>query len=202
MSETASVVPTSVRRLDGNADAQRLACLISAYDELQTVLRCCERLMTMLDDGAGPPDEIGIEALWTLALLSYARAFATGDGGPALTEKDLAQQGEDGDRLRWHRVLLRLREQQADRRTNPRETYTVGVAQDASGAANAVAVTSVRAPLVDQAAVRQTGGLAFPLCAVLDERIDPLQKTIFEAARGLPPARLNGMDLIEVAPEH
>ena len=43
---------------------------------------------------------------------------------------------------------------QADPRANPRETYTAGVAQDASGAANAVAVSSVRAPLVDEGALR------------------------------------------------
>jgi hypothetical protein len=201
MSDAASAVPTSIRRLDGNQDARRLAGLVSAYDELQTVLRCCERLMTMLDEGARPPDDVVVEALWTLALLSYGRAFATGDGGPALTEKDLAPQGEDGEVLRWHRVLLRLREQQADRRTNPRESYTVGVAQDASGAANAVAVTSVRAPLVDGVAVRRTGAIAFPLCAVLDERIDPMQKRILASVRDLAAVQLNRMDLVEVAAE-
>jgi hypothetical protein len=201
MSDPATAVPTSIRRLDGNADARRLASLVSAYDELQTVLRCCERLMTMLGDDVRTPDEVGVEALWTLALLSYARAFATGDGGPALTEKDLTPQDEDGEVLRWHRVLLRLREQQADRRTNPRENYTVGVAQDASGAANAVAVTSVRAPLVDRAAVRQAGAIAFPLCAVLDGRIDPMQKRILASVRGIAAVQLNRMDLVEVAAE-
>jgi hypothetical protein len=201
MSETASAVPTSIRRLDGNRDARRLACMVSAYDELQTVLRCCERLMTMLGQGVENPDDVGVEALWTLALLSYARAFTEGDVGPALTESDLTAQGEDGEVLRWHRVLLRLRNQQADPRTNPRERYTVGVAQDGSGAANAVAVTSVRAPAVDTGAVRQAGAIAFPLCAVLDERIDSLQKKILATVRDLAPGKLNRMDVVEVAAE-
>jgi hypothetical protein len=204
MSDIASAAPTSIRRLESNEDARRLACLVSAYDELQTVLRCCERLMTMLGEGISAPDDVGVEALWTLALLSYARAFATSDGGPALTETDVEAEsvkGVKGEVLRWHRVLLQLRDQQADPRTNPRESYTVGVAQDPSGAANAVAVTSVRAPLVDRAAVRQAGAIAFPLCAVLDERIDPLQKQILVAVRGIAPGQLNRMDLVEVAAE-
>jgi hypothetical protein len=198
-----SAVPTSIRRLEANEDARRLTSLVSAYDELQTVLRCCERLMTMLGEGVRTPDDVGVEALWTLALLSYARAFAPREsGGAALTETDLtAPDGDAAEVLRWHRVLLHLRERQADPVANPRETYTVGVAQDSSGAANAVAVTSVRAPLVDRAAVRQAGAIAFPLCAVLDERIDPLQKRILAAVRGIAPGQLNRMDLVEVAAE-
>ena len=40
MSETARAVPTSIRRLEANEDARRLTSMVSAYDELQTVLRC------------------------------------------------------------------------------------------------------------------------------------------------------------------
>jgi hypothetical protein len=201
MSDPASTLPTSIRRLDGDPDAQRLARLVSAYDELQTVLRCCERLMTMLGDDVGTTDDVGIEALWTLALLSYARAFSEGEGWPALTESDLATEGGDGETVRWHRVLLKLRDQHADPRANPRETYTVGVAQDTAGVANAVAVTSVCAPMVDSGAVRQAGAIAFPLCAMLDKRIDPLQQRILATVRGIAPGTLNRMDLIEVAAE-
>jgi hypothetical protein len=203
MTDIASAAPTSIRRLDGE-DAARLARLVSAYDDLQTVLRCCERLMTMLGDGRGTPDDAGVEALWTLALLSYARPFAEGEGagaGPApLTESDLADEGE-GEARRWHRVLLHLRDRHADPVTNPREIYTVGIAQDSAGLPNAVAVTSVRAPLVDRAAVRQAGAIAFPLCAVLDERIDPLQKSILADVRSMPTAKLNRLAVVEVAAE-
>jgi hypothetical protein len=195
MSETASP-PTSIRRLD-TKDAIRLARLVMAYDDLQAVLRCCERLMTMLDDGGEAPDDVGVEALWTLALLSYARGFADGEGGAALTTTDLPD--DEGEVLRWHQVLLHLRDHHADQSRNPRESYTVGIAQDASGAVNAVAVTSVRAPLVDLAAVRRLGSIAFPLCAVLDERIDPLQKDILADMRDIARDKLERLDLVEVA---
>jgi hypothetical protein len=198
MSETASAAPTSIRRLD-TKDATRLARLVMAYDDLQTVLRCCERLMTMLDDGGDGADDVGVEALWTLALLSYARGFAEGPGGAALTTKDLVGAGDDGEVLRWHGVLLQLRDQHADQSRNPRESYTVGIAQGPTGAVNAVAVTSVRAPVVDKAAVRKAGSIAFPLCAVLDERIDPLQKEILADMRDIAREQLDRLDRVEVA---
>jgi hypothetical protein len=199
MTDTAGA-PTSIRRLD-TKDAARLARLVMAYDDLQTVLRCCERLMSVLDDDGNGADDVAVDALWTLALLSYARGFAKGEGGAALTTKDLASAGGDqAEVLRWHRVLLHLRDQHADRSSNPRESYTVGIAQDASGAVNAVAVTSARAPFVDKAAVRRAGAMAFPLCAVLDERIDPLQKEILADMRGITRDKLDRLDLVDVAP--
>lgn len=199
MSETASA-PTSIRRLD-TGDAARLARLVMAYDGLQTVLGCCERLMSLLGDEGEPADEVAVEALWTLVLLSYARAFADGEGGPALVSGDLATAEEDRDEvLRWHQLMLHLRDHHADASGSPRESYTVGVAQDASsGEVNAVAVTSVRTPLVDPAAVRRAGATAFRLCAVLDERIGPLQKGILAEMRDIPREELERLDLVEVA---
>jgi hypothetical protein len=194
MADSETTVPSSIRRLDSD-DAGRLIRLVGAYDELQTALHCCERLLALLGDDTGGIDPSGIEALWTLALLSYARAFGQG----ALTEDDLEDPKRDGEALRWHRVLLHLRDYHADPTSNPRETYTVGVAQDADGAVNAVAVTSVSAPLVDAAAVRQAGAIVFPLCAVLDERIGALQENILASVRDTAPEELAAMDLIEVA---
>jgi hypothetical protein len=196
MPENTTAVPTSIRRLD-TADATRLAILVEAYDDLQMVLRCCERLVTMVS--ADDLDEVGVEALWTLALLSYARSFADRDGTPALTEDDVDESAGGGDARRWHRVLLHLRDHHADAGSNPRETYTVGLAQDPSGTVNAVAVTSVRSPMVDGAAIRQAGAMVLPLCAVLDERIDALQQSILADTRDAPKTQLDAMDLIEVA---
>ena len=189
-----TAVPTSIRRLDSDAAGQ-LIRLVEAYDELQTVLQCCERLLTLLSGDPGRTDDLGVEALWTLTLLSYGRAF--GPGG--FTEEDLRDSGCDGEAVKWHRVLLHLRDYHADASANPRETYTVGVAQGADGTVNAVAVTSVGAPRVDAAAVRQAGAIAFPLCKVLDERIGAVQGSILADVRDMPREELAALDLIEVA---
>src|ERR1700712_5254346 len=136
MTNVASAVPTSIRRLEGS-DATRLARLVSAYDDLQTVLRCCERLMSVLGDEREGPDDVGIEALWTMALLSYARGFSDDDGPAPLSEDDLSAPGEEAEALRAHRALLQLRNRYADPSRNPRESYTVGIAQDEAGVPNA-----------------------------------------------------------------
>ena len=66
--------PAVVRRLDDPA-AAALAELVEVFEDLQTVLRCCERLVTELA-AEGEPDPVVVEAVWTTALLSYARCFA------------------------------------------------------------------------------------------------------------------------------
>lgn len=199
--------PTSIRRLESTA-AVELARMVSAYDDLQTVLASCERLLTLLNSPGAVASDPMCEALWTLILLSYGRAFgAVGRDAPPLTEADVANvRGADergdkkggGERVRWHRVLLVLRDRHADPAVNPRENYTVGVARDADGLVNAVAVTSAPAPVLDPDAVRQAGALAFPLCGLLDERIGERQQTLLEAVRDTPKAELDTLQLIEV----
>ena len=142
-----------------------------------------------------------IESLWTLALLSYARAFADSDDGPAVTEDDLVEPEGDskGEVLKAHRVLLHLRDHHAHASMNPREVYTVGLVQDDdSGNVIAVAVTSIRSPNVDAAAVRQAGAIAYQLCASLDGRISALQEVILDEVKDTPRAQLDAMEQVEV----
>lgn len=128
--------PTAMRRL-GTPGAAELAGLSAMFEDLQTVLRCCERLVTDLGtvDG-GEPNGVVVEAVWTTALLSYARCFVAAKARPALTDKDLTAAQPEGDVLKWHQVVLRLRDHYADPTVNPRERFSVGVAQDESGAAS------------------------------------------------------------------
>jgi hypothetical protein len=204
MSET--TVPTSIRRVESDS-ATRLAGFVAAYDDLQTMLRACEALMTALGDpatGANAADDVVIESLWTLALLSYARAFADGDDGPAVTEDDLDDGDSKGEVLKAHRVLLHLRDHHAHAAVNPREVYTVGLVVDESADdadkpnVVAVAVTSIRSPNVDAAAVRQAGAIAFQLCTSLDGRISALQEVILDEVKDTPRAQLDAMEQVEV----
>ena len=86
-----------MRRLDDPA-AAALAELVEVFEDLQTVLRCCERLVTELAV-EGEPDEVVVEAVWTTALLSYARCFSATGEGVALTEDDLTS--DPHRRPRW-----------------------------------------------------------------------------------------------------
>lgn len=192
----AAPAPTPVVRRLESAEAQVLVELAGTFEDLQTVLQCCERLVAAL---AGPQDDVLVESLWTTAMLSYARSFAPSKGS-ALTEEDLAATKLEGDLVEWHRLLLRLREHHADPAINPREIFSVGVAQDADGAASGVAVTSARQPTVDDLTVRQTGAIAYALSQVVNDRIEAMQAALFDDLKETPRADLDKLVVLDVAP--
>ena len=192
-SSAPSAPPPVVRRLEG-AEAQVLTELAGTFEDLQMVLLCCERLVTAL---AAQPDEVVVEALWTTAMLSYARAFAP-DTGSALTEEDLAATNLEGDLVEWHHMLMRLRDHHADPVINPREIFSVGVAQDAQGAANGVAITSARQPVVDDLTVRQTGAIAYALSQLVNDRIEAQQKEVLARLEGTTRAELDKLVRLDV----
>ncbi|MCW2614284.1 MAG: hypothetical protein JWN08_1278 [Frankiales bacterium] len=195
-----AAVPTAVRRLTSPA-ALALADLAGTFEDLQTVLRCCERLMTELGV-EGEPDDLALEALWTTAVLSYARCFAPGQRGTGLTEDDVTGLGLAGDVLGWHRVLLKLRDRAADPGVNPRESFSVGASQDDTGHAAGVAVASTRQPGVDEVSVRQTGAVAYALSGLVDERLVAQQGVVFTAVAAMARPALDNLALLHlVTPE-
>ncbi len=189
--------PDVVRRLDGPS-AAALAELVEEFEDLQTALRCCERLVTELAVEGGP-DAVVVEAVWTMALLSYARCFSSGEEGVALTEEDVTATQSSEEALEWHRLLLQLRDHHADPAVNPRERFSVGVAQDAGGQPSGVAITSARQPLVDDLTVRQTGAIAYGLSALVNQRIEARQEEVFDEAKALPQDELDKLVPLDVA---
>lgn len=187
--------PTVVRLLT-TEDAQALAALAAAFDDLQMVLRCCERLVAELTAGQDP---VVLEGVWTTAVLSYTRCFA-GPDGVRLTEDDVTSVELKGDLLGWHRVLGKLREHYADPARNPREQFAVGAALGADGRPGGVAITSTPTAPLDDVTVRQTGALAYELSKLVDQRIADRQRQVHEAASALSDADLLALPVIEVAP--
>jgi hypothetical protein len=185
--------PTVVRRL-GTPAAAALADLSATFEELQTVLGCCERLV-----GTPPPDDVVVEALWTTALLSYARCFAPGPRGVNLSVEDVKATKLEGAVEDWHGLLLRMRDHYADPVIDPRERFSVGVSRNADGTPAGVAVTSLRQPLPDEVTVRQTGALAYALLRVVDERIGAQQQRVFAAAGTMSQAELDMLPEVEVS---
>ena len=158
MAESTGAAPDAVRRLDGS-EATELAALAGVFDDLQYALRCCEHLVGAL--APAQPDTALVEALWTGALVAYARCFS--GRTKILSDADLAELKLDGDVAGFHRALLRLRDHYASRHANPRETFTVGVAQRTNGTAAGVAVVGAPQPAVDDTTVRQLGRIAYGL---------------------------------------
>lgn len=193
-------VPSRIRRLRSPA-ALALADLAALAEDLQTVLRCCERLVTELAPAPGrsEPDNLAVEAFWTTAVLSYGRCFAPGERGTGLTEQDVTATGLTGDVLGWHGVLLGLRDRYGDRAVNPRESFSVGAAQDTSGHAEGVAVASTRQPALDEVTVRQTGAVAYALGRLVDERLTAQQATVLAAAEAMARPALDVLPVINLS---
>jgi hypothetical protein len=182
-----------VRRLDGR-EAADLGALAAVFDDLQYTLRCCEHLVGVL---ARPENDPAlVEALWTGGLVAYARCFS--GRAKVLAEGDLAELELDGDVAGFHSALLRLRDHYASRHANPRETYTIGVAQKNNGSAAGVAVIGTPQPGVDDATVRQLGRIAYGLSGLVDARMQAAQQRVHLVAQGLDARRLSGMPLVDV----
>ncbi|MDT7725713.1 MAG: hypothetical protein QOI21_2289 [Actinomycetota bacterium] len=197
--QTQGAAPPSAARELRSPAALALADLAAIFDDLQFVLRCCERLITELERGADQ-DDLVVESLWVGALSSYARCFRTGERGMGLSVTDLSSTGLKGDVVEWHSLLGKLRTFYVDGNANPREAFSVGASQSESGAAEGIVITSITQPQVDETTVRQTGRLAFELSRVVDDRIKTQQKTVFTAAQALSPDNLNELSPIQVSP--
>ncbi len=187
--------PTALRRVEGTS-ARALADLNARFEDLQTVLRCCERLVAELK--ADPVNGAVVEGLWTTALLSYARCFSVGVTDTALTEADLTATQPHGEVLDWHKVLLQLRDHYADRTTNPRERFSVGVALNDTGAAEGIAITSAQQPLVDDVTVRQTGAIAYALSELVNGRIAAKQEKVFGELKVASVAELDKLSTLDI----
>jgi hypothetical protein len=193
VAESTGAAPDAVRRLDGS-EATELAALAGVFDDLQYALRCCEHLVGALSPP--DPDTALIEALWTGALVAYARCFS--GRTKILSDADLAELKLDGDVAGFHRALLRLRDHYASRHANPRETFTVGVAQRTNGTAAGVAVIGAPQPAVDDTTVRQLGRIAYGLSGLVDARMQAAQQKVHVVAQELDTARLAALPLVDV----
>jgi hypothetical protein len=186
--------PNAVRRLDGS-EAVELAGLAAVFDDLQYALRCCEHLVTAL--AAPAPDPALVEALWTGALVAYARAFSP--RAKVLVEDDLADLKLDGDVAGFHKALLRLRDYYTSRHVNPRESYTIGVAQKNNGTPAGVAVVGAQQEGVDDTTVRQLGRIAYGLSGLVDARMQAAQQRVHVVAQGMDAARLARLPVVDVS---
>ncbi|MGH8962443.1 MAG: hypothetical protein ACRDWT_14860 [Jatrophihabitantaceae bacterium] len=140
-----------------------------------------------------------LEALWTTAVLSYARCFAAGAGSVALTESDVSATELEGEVLEWHKMLHRMRDLYVGLDHNPREQFFAAAVQSADGTVGAIAVTSTAVAAVDDRTVRQTGGLALALSKLVDKRISEQQERVLAEVGAMSTADLELLPLIDLS---
>jgi hypothetical protein len=190
---------TEVRRLS-LPEADDLVRVSAVFEDLQHVLRCCEHLVGALGSPAaarpgGDADGALVEALWTSALVAYARCFS--EETQVLSSADLDALELPGEVTAFHDALLRLRDHYASRHVNPRETLSVGAAAS-EGAPVGVAVVSAPHPSVDDTTVRQLGRIAYSLSGLLDGRMREMQDRVLGRARQLDREEFAALPLMQV----
>ena len=146
--------------------AQLLADQASIIQDLQFVMDCCKRLLTELAKPEEDRDAVLPQALWSSALVAYARCFGKGKRF-GLTIEDVRKLPLHGAVMKFHKWVLGERDKLTAHPANPFEMARVGAAlsppEQAGRRVEGIAIFSASHVLIDDVGVRQLGGLASEL---------------------------------------
>jgi hypothetical protein len=188
--------------------AQVLADQAAIIGDLQFVMECCKRLLTELARPEADRDGVVPLALWSSALISYARCFSSGQRF-GLTTEDVSSLPLQGEVLKYHKWVMEERNKHTRHSANPFEIARVGAALATPAAAaqrsgtrkpaargvEGIAILSMSHVLVDDTGVRQLGGLASELAKQTAEKAKAQQDVVLADAQ-----RLNADVLYELPP--
>jgi hypothetical protein len=191
--------------------AQVLADQAGIISDLQFVMESCRRLLTELATPEDERDAVIPLALWSAALVAYARCFSSGKRF-GLTAQDVEDLPLEGEVLKFHKWVIEERNRHTRHSANPFEGARVGLALAAPPARQrieGVAVLSASHVLVDDTGVRQLGGLASELARQTADRARTQQDVVVGDAQKLdlaklyelPPLPSGPADLPEAEPE-
>ena len=156
------------------AEARTLADYEGLKQDLTAVAETCTRLEELLKIDS--KDHILVEALWTSALIRYARCFAT---GKRYGLEESVFDGLNGDPIGTHRLFIDIRSKHIAHSVNPLEQTHVGLVLERPERGKrviGVAALAFRQIAGDIRLVPQLGALA----RVLGEKVAALAKE-FEA---------------------
>ncbi len=168
--------------------AQILADQASIIADLQFVMECCKRLLTELAKPEEDRDAVVPQALWSAALVAYARCFGKGKRFGLATE-DVRTLPLQGEVMKYHKWVIEERNKLTVHPANPFEATKVGAALSPPGQAQrrveGIAVLSTSHVLVDDTGVRQLGGLASELAKQTAEKAQGQQDSVLADAQQL-----------------
>lgn len=184
--------------------AQVLADQTAVIQDLQFVMESCRRLLAELARPESERDAVVPLALWSAALVSYARCFSSGQRF-GLTTDDLLALPLQGEVLKFHKWVIEERNRHTRHSADPFEVARVGVALAARDGAKrqikGITVLATRHVLVDDTGVRQLGGLASELAKQTAERARAQQDVVLAAAQKLDLDRLYELPALPVGPD-
>ena len=162
---------------------------------------CCKRLLAELDRPEEDRDGVVPQALWSSALVAYARCFGKGRRFGLSTE-DVQSLPLHGAVMKFHKWVIEERNKLTTRPADPFEAAKVGAALSSSEKAErrveGIAIFSTGHVLVDVIGVRQLGGLASELAKQTADKAQEQQDSVLADAQqlnidnlySLPPLRM------------
>lgn len=168
--------------------AQLLADQAAIIQDLQFVMESCKRLLTELDKPEIVRDPVVPQALWSAALVAYARSFGKGKRF-GLTTEDVRSLPLQGEVMKYHQWVLGERDRLARHPTNPFQAARVGAAltppDRGKRRVEGIAILSASQLLVDDTGVRQLGALASELAKQTAEKAQKQQDAVLTEAQEL-----------------
>ncbi len=181
--------------------ARILADQASIIQDLQFVMDCCKRLLAELARPEEDRDAVVPQALWSAALLAYARCFETGRPS-GLATADIESLPLHGAVLKFHTWVIGERDKLATYPADPFAAAKVGAAlsplRHKQRRVEGIAIFSTSHVLIDAIGVRQLGGLASELAKQTAEQATKQQDAVLAEAKrqdldslySLPPLRM------------
>jgi hypothetical protein len=185
--DTSPQVPGLTVALD-TPSARILADQASIIQDLQFVMDCCKRLLTEMERPEDGRDGVVPQALWSAALVAYARCFGKGKR-PGLATEDVRNLPLHGAVMKFHEWIIGERDKLAAHPANPFEAARIGAALSppelAKRRVEGIAIFSASRVLIDVIGVRQLGGLASELAKQTAEKAQKQQDSVLADAQQL-----------------
>jgi hypothetical protein len=146
--------------------ARILADQTSVIQDLQFVMDCCKRLLAELGRPEEDRDGVVPLALWSSALIAYARCFGAGRRS-GLAVEDVGNLPLQGAVMKFHEWVIEESAKLTEHPADPFESAKIGAALSPAGQrerrVEGIAIFSTSRVLIDATGVRQLGGLASEL---------------------------------------
>jgi hypothetical protein len=183
--------------------ARILADQASIIQDLQFVMDCCKRLLEELERPEKDRDGVVPQALWSSALVAYARCFGKGRR-LGLASEDVRNLPLQGAVMKFHEWVIEERDKLAVHPSDPFEAAKIGAVLSPpelkERRVQGIAIFSTSRVLIDVVGVRQLGGLASELAKQTAEKAQEQQDSVLVDAQQLDIGSLYGSPPLRMKP--
>lgn len=183
--------------------ARVLAGQASVVADLQFVMDCCRRLLTELSRAEEDRDGVVPLALWSSAVVAYARCFGP-DPGSGLTAGDVQSLRLQGAVMSFHEWVMGERDKLTAAPADPFQAAKIGaVLSPAAGRqrrVKGIGVFAASRVLIDVTGVKQLGALASELARQTAVKAQQQQDVVLADTQRLDMERLYASPRLQAQP--